>query len=126
MPSTAGAKSYRDLIVWQRAMDLALWVDLIARQLPQSHAALADHLRRAALSVPANIAEGTGRVHYRDYARFVSVARGSLREVETHLLIGLRLGLIRRGDIVEPLEFGDQLNRMLTKLIVNLRRADPP
>jgi four helix bundle protein len=78
-------------------------------------------MRRAAVSVAANIAEGTGRVHSRDYAHFVSIARGSLREVETHLLLGLRLGLIRRGDIVEPLEFGDQLNRMLTTLMARLR-----
>ena len=75
------------------------------------------------LGVRAQVLERqpAGRNRAREYAYFAAIARGSVREVETQLLLGLRLGLIRRGDIVEPPEFGDQINRMLTALIKRLR-----
>jgi four helix bundle protein len=117
----ARVRSYRDLVVWQRAMDLAVWVHLLSRTLPRTYYRLADQMQRAATSVASNIAEGSGRNRAREYAHFAAIARGSVREVETQLLLGLCLGLIRRGDVVEPLEFGDQINRMLTALIKRLR-----
>jgi len=115
------ARSYQDLVVWKRAMDLALWIHWLTDRVPRARAALADQLYRAAISVASNIAEGSGRRSSKEFAQFAAVARGSVREIETQLLLGVRLGLFRPGDVVEALEFGDQLGRMLTSLIASLR-----
>ena len=85
---SSAIRTYRDLLVWQKAVDVAVAVLRFSSRLrtPPVYA-LADQLRRAALSVPANIAEGHGRRSRGDYIRFLSIANGSLRELETHLLI---------------------------------------
>ncbi|HMH83730.1 MAG TPA: four helix bundle protein, partial [Gemmatimonadales bacterium] len=77
---------YRDLLVWQRAMDLVIEAYGFAKRFPgEERYALAQQLRRAAVSVPSNIAEGHGRKYLGDYVRHVSIARGSLMEMETQL-----------------------------------------
>jgi four helix bundle protein len=85
---------YRELQVWQRAMELVPAVYGVARLfLAQERYALADQLRRAAISVPANIAEGQARQHRREFIQALTIARGSLAEVDTLLLISVRLSL---------------------------------
>ena len=120
--------SYRELIVWQRAMDLVPAVYAVARQLPlEERYALGDQLRRSAVSVPANIAEGQARQHRREFIQALMIARGSLAEVDTLLQITLRLGYVSR-EVVSPAGILIVSTRqLLERLIGHLRsRADLP
>lgn len=84
-------KSYRELKVWEKAMGLVVESYRLAGLLPKAESyGLASQIQRAAVSVPANIAEGHGRDHLGDYLRHLSVAKGSLMELETHLSIATR------------------------------------
>src|SRR2546428_12566266 len=95
-------KSYRDLLVWQKAMDLVVNSYQLAALLPKSEAyGLVSQIQRAAVSIPANIAEGHGRDHLGDYLHHLSIANGSLMELETHLLLASRLSFLP-GDNLEP------------------------
>ena len=85
-------KTYRERIAWQKAMDSVVAVYQLTRSFPQEELyALTNQLRRAAVSIPSNIAEGLGRDSARDFQKFLSIAYGSLQEVETQVLIALRL-----------------------------------
>jgi four helix bundle protein len=89
----AKIKRYRDLLVWQKSMDVASEVFELTNGLRRPKwFALADQLRRAAISVPSNIAEGHGRRTRGEFVRFVSIANGSLHELETQLILLARLG----------------------------------
>lgn len=86
---------FKDLVVWQRAMQFAKLVYGLVKQLPvEERYALADQLRRAAASVPSNIAEGNGRAGNKDYAHFLAIARGSLYETITQLELAKELGYV--------------------------------
>lgn len=88
--------TYQKLMVWQRAMRLVVLVYAVAKQLPaEERYALSDQLRRAVVSIPSNIAEGNGRSSNRDYAHFLSIARGSLYETMTQLEIAESLGYVK-------------------------------
>lgn len=88
-------RSYRDLLVWQKAMDLVLECYRLGKLLPKSEMyGLTAQTQRSAVSIPANIAEGHGREHLGDYLHHLSVANGSLMELETHLLIIQRLSYL--------------------------------
>jgi len=85
-------KSYRDLQVWQKAMALVVESYSVTRLLPKNESyGLIGQIQRAAVSIPANIAEGHGREHLGDYVRHLSFANGSLMELETHFLLRLNL-----------------------------------
>lgn len=91
--STRG-QSYRDLIAWQRAVDLVEFVYRITQAWPKEEQyGLTNQIRRASVSVPANIAEGQGRIG-KAFAQHLSIAYGSLCEVETHFIVAQRLGFI--------------------------------
>ena len=80
------SSEFRDLVVWQKAMDLTVMVYNIVKQLPRDETfALSDQIRRAAVSVPSNIAEGQGRITSKEFIRFLSMARGSLWELSTQI-----------------------------------------
>jgi len=88
--------SYRDLRVWQKGMDLVVTSYEATKQFPQSELyGLASQIQRAAVSIPANIAEGHGREHLGDYMHHLSMANGSLMELETHFLLAERLGYLK-------------------------------
>ena len=88
-------RSFHDLVVWQRGMDLAEEVYRTSAQMPPDERfGLTSQMRRAATSVPANIAEGHARESRKDYLRFLVIARGSLAELQTHILLAERLGLM--------------------------------
>jgi four helix bundle protein len=95
-PTERGAvEDYKDLEVWQRSMELCVRVYDVTEDFPQREAyGLAGQIRRAAVSIPANIAEGHGRATRQDYSRFVKIARGSGAELETELLLAERLGMV--------------------------------
>ena len=86
----ARIRDYRDLIAWQKAMDLAVMTEKVCAQLPGRASHLATQMRRAAASIPANIAEGNGRFSRLEYIRHLSIANGSVRELETHLELAAR------------------------------------
>ncbi len=110
-------KGYRDLKVWQKGMDLATLVYALARALPRDEQfRLTSQLLRAAASVPANIAEGYQRGTRQDYARFVGIARGSLAETETFLLLATPTGLLDDGTTEPALTLADEISRMLYAL----------
>ena len=91
-------ETYRDLKVWQKAMDLVVEIYQITKKFPKEELfSLTSQIQRAVTSVPANIAEGHGRLYRPEYIRFLSIARGSLTETETHLQIAIRLGYINQN-----------------------------
>ena len=113
-----GVRSYRDLRVWQKGMDLAAEVYRLSKSWPKEELyGLISQVRRSAASVPANIAEGYGRQSSASYGQFLKVARGSLKELETHLLLAERVGITARGSCNNALEQADDLGRMLGGLI---------
>lgn len=115
----APIKSFRDLEVWRRAMDLSHTVYDLTRQLPDDERfGLVSQLRRSSISVPSNIAEGFGRGSRVDYLRFLRVARGSLYEVETQLLFCVERGLIRNAEKAE--QHIQSCGQMLAALIRTL------
>ena len=122
-------QSAEDLIVWRRAMELVCSVYEVAGRLPPCERyALADQMRRAVASIPANIAEGHARGHRKDFLRFLLIARGSLAEVETHLKIVVRVGYAAQADIHDSLSLAEETSRMLTAMLRSLqppRRSDP-
>ena len=113
---------HRELKVWQLGMDLVTETYRLTRCYPaEERYALILQTRRAAVSVPANIAEGHGRIHRGEYHRHVGVARGSLMELETHFEIALRLEYLRQADLAPVTELIDHVGRMLTNLGARLR-----
>jgi four helix bundle protein len=110
-------RDYRELEVWRLAMDLAEAVYRLTRQFPKAEEyRMTSQLLRAAVSVPANVAEGNARASRRDYARFVSIARGSLAETETLLMLARRVGLCRPELVDSVLSEADRVGRMLNGL----------
>lgn len=115
-------ESYRDLIVWQKTMDLVVATYRIASRLPPNERfGLASQMRRAAVSIPANIAEGHGRRHRGDYLHSLSIANGSLKELETHLLLTIRLNYCGAADVEPVLQQAFEVGRMLAGLIQKLK-----
>ncbi len=115
-------RSYRELKVWGRAMDVVVASYKLTELLPKSEAyGLVTQIRRAAVSIPANIGEGHGREHLGDYLHHLSVANGSLMELETHLLIAGRLAYVRMNEIEPLLELTAKVSRMLAGLTKKLR-----
>jgi four helix bundle protein len=116
-------KSYRDLLVWQKAMDLAVAIHPIALSFPKAELfGLTSQLNRAAVSVPSNIAEGHGRRTTGDFIHFLSIARGSLNEVETQITLASRYDYIPDPVHDQLLETTAEVGRMLNGLIDSLER----
>jgi four helix bundle protein len=110
-------QSHRDLKVWQKAMDLAEAVYGLASKFPPTETyRLGTQITRAAASVPANIAEGNARGTRRDYANFLSVAKGSLMETETFLMLAIRLRYLGREETATALSLITEISKMLTAL----------
>lgn len=117
-------KSYRDLEVWQKAMDLVEEVYRIAERFPSHEKyGLTGQLQRAAVSIPANIAEGYARMHRKEYLHHLSIARGSLAEVETHLALAVRLGFASKDDVIGTWRRAQDVGKLLTRLIQSLGRS---
>ena len=112
-------KSYRDLQVWKKSMDYVVGIYQVLRSFPKEERyGLCDQLRRAAVSIPSNIAEGSGRDSAKDYAHFLNLAKGSLNETVTQLEISYRLGYLDSGTGLyeQSVEIGKMLNVMIKKL----------
>lgn len=114
-------KDYRELIVWQRSMDLVEQVYRLAKYLPKEEVyGLSDQMRCAAVSIPSNIAEGNGRSAEKEYIHFLNIARGSKHELETQLLICVRLNYLQEEDVSPTMALCEQIGRMLNSLIKSL------
>jgi len=116
-------ESFRDLTVWQKAMDLAVAVYEHTRVFPKEEVyGLTAQLRRAAVSIPSNIAEGQGRTTTNDFLRFLGVAAGSLQELETQLILSVRLGYLSEMNETQLVDQCCEVGRLLQGLINALRR----
>ncbi|WP_027729145.1 four helix bundle protein [Treponema sp. C6A8] len=110
-------ESHKDLVVWQKSMDLVVLVYKLVQELPKSEQyALSDQIRRAAVSIPSNIAEGKSRNSIKEYKHFIGIAKGSVAELETQLLICERIGYFNKEEISNTLGLLDEVSKMLTKL----------
>ena len=113
--------TYKDLILWQKAMELVKLTYLLIRKLPKEETyALSDQMRRAAISIPSNIAEGNGRKSKTEYIRFLDISRGSLFELETQLNIGVMLEFFNDNDVKEIFDLITEVNKMINSLITKL------
>ncbi|HEV3485446.1 MAG TPA: four helix bundle protein [Vicinamibacterales bacterium] len=116
--------SYRDLRVWREAMELAEACYRISADFPRDEIfGMTAQIRGAAVSVPANIAEGYGRESAGAYVQFLKVAQGSLKELETHLLLCQRLRFAPTADLDAVLERCSSVGRMLHALIRSVQRS---
>jgi four helix bundle protein len=114
-------KDFRDLKVWEKAHRLAVSIYRLTATLPaEERYGLTSQLRRAAASVPANIAEGCGRSGDRDFARFLQIGMGSATELEYHLLLAHDLGYVDRETHQDLETQTTEVKRMLTSLIRKL------
>lgn len=114
--------NYRDLKVWQRALDLTLEVYRCTRDFPrQEFNGLSDQMRRAAVSIASNIAEGKGRSTDRDFAYFLCHARGSLHELETQAVIAQELGYLSEDAGLKLCSLSAETGKMLNGLISSMR-----
>ncbi|MBR2518167.1 MAG: four helix bundle protein [Selenomonadaceae bacterium] len=115
------AKDHKDLIVWQKSMDLLVEVYRLVKKLPREETyALSDQMRRAAVSIPSNIAEGRGRSSEKDYIRFLFISRGSRAELDTQLLACIRLGYLDESDVENALNLSSEISSMLNSMIYKL------
>ena len=111
-------ESYRELVVWQKAMSLVKAVYQIARVFPKEETyVLSDQIHRAAVSVPSNVAEGFGRGSGKDYAHFLSIAKSSLYEVDTQIRVAIMLGFIADEQAETALALCEECGRMLNSMI---------
>jgi len=115
-------QSYRELLVWQKAMDLATMVYGLTEPFPKREVyGLAAQLRRAGVSVPSNIAEGYGRGSRREYLQFLTIAQGSLKELETQVLLGERLTYATAAQTSRIMSEAEAVGKMLGGLIRSLK-----
>lgn len=110
-------RNYSDLLVWQKAINLVEAIYKASESWPSREMyGLTSQIRRAAVSIPSNIAEGQGRRTSGDFYRFLNIAHGSIREVETQLIIANRLGYLESGAVSALLEQASEVGRLLTGL----------
>jgi len=112
-------RDYRDLVVWKEAMDIAEDVYLLTRAFPKEEMfGMTSQMRRSAASIPANIAEGFGRAQRKTFVQFLRIAQGSLKELETHLALSGRVGLVQ---LAERERLEERCNRLGKRLVQFVR-----
>jgi len=110
-------KNYQDLIVWQKAMDVVVEVYRLTKKFPQGEFyGLTNQIRRAAISIPSNIAEGHTRNSRSEYLNFLSIAQGSRAEVETQMIISVRLGYLTSEETLPTLSLLNEINRIISTI----------
>lgn len=115
--------SYKDLIVWQKSIELVVLIYKLTENFPKAEIyGIISQIRRAALSIPANIAEGHRRNHLPEFIQFLGIANGSAAEVETYLEISKRLGFIKEDEAKDVENLLLEVLKMLNSLIQNLKK----
>ena len=113
--------AYQDLNVWRKGMDLAEQIYQITDQFPAAERfSLTDQMKRAAISIPSNIAEGNERESFPEHIRFFSYAKGSAAELETQLLLCVRIGYLSESQITSSLSLCSDIKKMLSAMILSL------
>ncbi len=121
-----GQRSYKDLQVWQKAIDFVTVVYRLTEKFPSTETyGLALQLRRASVSVPSNIAEGSAKRSSIDFTRFINIARGSIAEIETQLIIAERLKYITEIELKSVSMTLEEINKMLFGLGTSLETRNP-
>ena len=116
------SSNYKELKVWQKAMDLTVEVYKLVKLLPKEETyALSDQMRRAVVSIPSSIAEGQGRNSDKEFIQFLSIARGSLWELETQIEICLRIGYIDQSLTTNIYNLIAEISKMLNALSNSLK-----
>ena len=112
---------YKELQVWQKAMDLVVEIYKISKLLPKEEVyGISDQLRRSAVSIPSNIAEGQSRNSVKEFIQFLSIARGSLAELETQLLICTKVNILSEDNIAEAQNITTEVGKMIKGLMNKL------
>ncbi|HEV2462520.1 MAG TPA: four helix bundle protein [Acidobacteriaceae bacterium] len=115
-------QSFRDLIVWQRSIELTAYVYELSTGFPKSEVyGLTSQIRRAAVSIASNIAEGTGRGTKKEFTQFLNVARGSNCELQAQLIIAAKLQMASQDQLVKAETLSHEVGRMLNGLLLSLR-----
>jgi four helix bundle protein len=118
------SKTYRDLVAWQKGIDLCELIYRASASFPRQELyGLTGQIRRAALSVPSNIAEGAGRITNGEFLQAVGYARGSLLEIETQLIVATRLGYLASKDTDTLLERTTEVGKLINGLLRSLKRS---
>ena len=119
-------KHYKDLLIWQRGMNLAKLVYKLTMRFPsEERYGLTSQMRRAAVSVPSNIAEGQARRGTNEFVQFLSIAEGSLAELETQLLLSVELNFTQQAEVEPLLREIDELQKMIVALKRKLSSYSP-
>ena len=117
--------SYRELIAWQKGMQLVTDVYAVTRLFPREEVyGLTSQIRRAAVSVPSNVAEGHGRATNRDRQYFITAARGSVLELQTQIEIARNLGYLEESSSAKLLQSADEVGRIINGLLRSLKTKD--
>ncbi len=120
------ASSFKELIVWQKAMDLVEETYHIARLLPKEELySLSDQMRRAAVSIPSNIAEGQARNSRKEFSQFLAIAKGSAAELHTQYMICVRLQYVTNEEIQKASVLAEEVGKMLNALIQKINNNNP-
>ena len=120
-------ESFENMTVWQKGMELAQTVYSMTERLPRKEDfGLTSQIRRSALSVPGNIAEGFGRKHTKDKLNFYYASRGSLTETKSHLIYGQRVGYFENGSFCLQLQLIETIWNELNRLIKTLSKRTEP
>jgi four helix bundle protein len=115
-------RSYQDLIAWQRAMDVAQLVYEVSHACPKEELfGIVSQMRRSAVSIPSNIAEGQGRKSTKDFLRFLSIAHGSLCEMETQVTSAGRLGFLDGKQVAHVIDASAEVGRLVNGLYKSLQ-----
>ena len=126
MAAVRATSDYKDLLVWQKSVALVKQVYRISRQFPPDERfGLAIQVRRAAVSIPSNIAEGQARHSSKEFIQFLSHAEGSVAEVDTQLTLAMELAFCSRSELREALHLVLELRRMLNSLRRKLMTREP-
>jgi four helix bundle protein len=121
----ATIKSFRDLIVWQKSVSLVTEVYNATKNYPKEEIyGIVSQIRRSAVSIPSNIAEGYGRRSTQDYVRFLQIAIGSLYELETQMEISLNLNFIGQSEVQNLFAKCSEIEKMLNSLVVKIGKSE--
>lgn len=118
-------KSYRELIVWQKSIEACRLTYLLVKKLPKEELyALSDQMKRAAISIPSNIAEGQSRNSKNEFIHFLSIARGSKSELETQFLLCKEIGYLSDEEIQPAMTILEEIGKMISSLTRKLKGGE--
>ena len=118
------ARDYRDLVVWQKAIELTTCIYRLTRSFPADELyGLSSQMRRASVSIASNVAEGRGRQSPAEFRQFLGLAQGSTYELQTQLTVTKNLGLVNPEQLASAESLSDEVSRMLTSFIHTLNSA---